>query len=467
MHFGERFISEQVLINRGKYGENRLTPPAVTPWYIQYLLQFKNFFALLLLAGGTLCFIGYGIDPEKDQTNLFLNIVLYIAVTITATFSYLQEAKSEKIMEGFKNMIPKKCKCIRDGKNTVVDAWELVPGDVVDLLDGDSVPADIRVMQANELKVDNSSLTGESEPQDRSTDLAKDAQGNLVMQPLEAGNLLLLYHDYQLGFRRGVVIGSGDRTVMGQIAGLATETSNEASPINIEISKFILLISAVAITLGVAFFIVGFFKYPIIQNVVFMIGIIVANVPEGLLATVTVSLALTAKRMHTKNVLVKNLEAVETLGSTTIIASDKTGTLTQNRMTVMHAWVDNETYLCPPGKNIPDLAVLKQTPADEPYYDESSPAFKRLLQVATLCNNAEFLTKNDDDSYMDLKAEMNNPNFNILKQAATGDASEQGLLKLVQPLNDALETRAACPKIFEIKFNSTRVAIVHSLSGCW
>jgi len=208
--------------------------------------------------------------------------------------------------------------------------------------------------------------------------------------------------------------------------------------------------------LGVVFFIIGLTNgTDIIQNVVFMIGIIVANVPEGLLATVTVSLALTAKRMHTKNVLVKNLEAVETLGSTTIIASDKTGTLTQNRMTVMHVWVDNETYLCPAGKNIPDLAVLSQTPADEPYYDASSPGFKRLLQVATLCNNAEFLTKNDDGSYMDLKAEMNNPNFNILKQAATGDASEQGLLKLVQPLNDALETRAACPKIFEIKFNST------------
>jgi sodium/potassium-transporting ATPase subunit alpha len=459
-HFGctleKGLSSEQVLINRGKYGENRLTPPALTPWYIQFLLQFANFFAALLLAGGTLCFIGYGIDTEKDQTNLFLGIVLYAVVTITATFSYLQEAKSEKIMEGFKNMIPKKCKCIRDGKNTVVDAWELVPGDVVDLLDGDQVPADIRVMSANELKVDNSSLTGESEPQDRSTDLAKDSQGNLVMQPLEASNLCFYTTIINSGSGRGVVIGSGDRTVMGQIAGLATETSNEASPINVEISKFIQLISAVAITLGVVFFIIGLTNgTDIIQNVVFMIGIIVANVPEGLLATVTVSLALTAKRMHTKNVLVKNLEAVETLGSTTIIASDKTGTLTQNRMTVMHVWVDNETYLCPAGKNIPDLAVLSQTPADEPYYDASSPGFKRLLQVATLCNNAEFLTKNDDGSYMDLKTEMNNPNFNILKQAATGDASEQGLLKLVQPLNDALETRAACPKIFEIKFNST------------
>jgi sodium/potassium-transporting ATPase subunit alpha len=276
------------------------------------------------------------------------------------------------------------------------------------------------------------------------------------MQPLEASNLCFYTTIINSGSGRGVVIGSGDRTVMGQIAGLATETSNEASPINVEISKFILLISAVAITLGVVFFIIGLTnRREIIQNVVLMIGIIVANVPEGLLATVTVSLALTAKRMHTKNVLVKNLEAVETLGSTTIIASDKTGTLTQNRMTVMHVWVDNETYLCPAGKNIPDLAVLSQTPADEPYYDASSPGFKRLLQVATLCNNAEFLTKNDDGSYMDLKAEMNNPNFNILKQAATGDASEQGLLKLVQPLNDALEARAACPKIFEIKFNST------------
>ena len=139
---------------------------------------------------------------------MFLGIVLYAVVTITATFSYLQEAKSEKIMEGFKNMIPKKCKCIRDGKNTVVDAWELVPGDVVDLLDGDQVPADIRVMSANELKVDNSSLTGESEPQDRSTDLAKDSQGNLVMQPLEASNLCFYTTIINSGSGRGVVIGS-------------------------------------------------------------------------------------------------------------------------------------------------------------------------------------------------------------------------------------------------------------------
>ena len=462
-HFGctleDGLSNERVLENRAKYGENRLTPPEVTPWYIKFLMQFANFFALLLLGGGVLCFVGYAIDSEKDQTNLYLGVVLFTVVMITATFSFLQEAKSEAIMEGFKSMIPKKCKAIRGGKAVVIDAWELVPGDVVDLNDGDQVPADIRVMRSNELKVDNSSLTGESEPQDRSPELAVDSNGNIVTQPLESTNLCFYTTIINSGSGRGVVIGSGDRTVMGQIAGLATETSGEDSPISKEIKKFIQLISIVAITLGIVFFVVGLTNgTAIIQNVVFMIGIIVANVPEGLLATVTVSLALTAKRMHAKNVLVKNLEAVETLGSTTVIASDKTGTLTQNRMTVQHAWYDNKVYFCPAGKNIPDLKVISepgQTPDGEPFYDQSSEAFQRLLQVATLCNNAEYLTKSEDGSFIDLKAEMMNPNFNILKQPATGDASEQGLLKLVQPLNDALDTRAKYPKLFEIKFNST------------
>ena len=296
-HFGctleNGLSSERVLENRAKYGENRLTPPEVTPWYIKFLMQFKNFFALLLLGGGVLCFVGYAIDSEKDQTNLYLGVVLFTVVMITATFSFLQEAKSEAIMEGFKSMIPKKCKAIRDGKGVVLDAWELVPGDVVDLNDGDQVPADIRVMRSNELKVDNSSLTGESEPQDRTPALTRDAAGNLVTQPLEATNLCFYTTIINSGSGRGVVIGSGDRTVMGQIAGLATETSGEASPINKEIARFIGLISYVAITLGVVFFIVNLTNGTnIIANVVFIIGIIVANVPEGLLATVTVSLSL-------------------------------------------------------------------------------------------------------------------------------------------------------------------------------
>uniref|UniRef100_A0A7S1X1T7 Cation-transporting P-type ATPase N-terminal domain-containing protein n=2 Tax=Eukaryota TaxID=2759 RepID=A0A7S1X1T7_9CHLO len=457
--------SSQVLANRAKYGENRLTPPATTPWYIKYLMQYTNFFALLLIAGGLLCFIAYGVEasakPNPDQTNLWLGVVLIAVVIITATFSYMQEASSDAIMEGFKNMIPKKCKAIRDGTVHVLDAWELVPGDVVTMGDGDQIPADICIKKATDFKVDNSSLTGESEPVDRTTKMAVDDAGNPITQPLEAENLVFYTTIVNSGAATGVVIGTGDRTVMGQIAGLATETSNEATPINIEIKKFIMLISAVAITLGVAFFIIGFvLGTDPISNVVFAIGIIVANVPEGLLATVTVSLALTAKRMHQKNVLVKNLEAVETLGSTTVIASDKTGTLTQNRMTVQHAWYDDKVVKTPSTKNHPQFKTVMSTLGAEAagVVNPNDETFKYLLSCAILCNNSEFILKDPFDDQaptLDLKAELNKPDFNLLQLDCTGDASESGLIKFTQMVEDYAAKRKVCSKIFEIKFNST------------
>lgn len=371
--------------------------PTYAAW-MKFLLQFTNFFALLLLSGGVLCFIAYAID-QSDQTNLYLGVVLIGVVIITATFSHMQESKSEKIMEGFKSLIPKKCKVIRDGTLQIVDAVELVPGDVVNLGDGDQVPADIRIIASTDLKVDNSSLTGESEPQEREAAVPErslDANGKpKPVPPIEATNLVFYTTMINAGSGRGVVVGTGDRTVMGQIAGLATETSAEATPIAKEIKKFIQLISAVAITLGLVFFIIGLaLKTNIIKNVVFAIGIIVANVPEGLLATVTVSLALTAKRMHQKSVLVKNLEAVETLGSTTIIASDKTGTLTQNRMTVQHCWYNGAIHRTPAARNKPQLeAALKAGGGSEPLYDRDDVTFQHLQMVATLCNNSSFITK--------------------------------------------------------------------------
>lgn len=147
------------------------------------------------------------------------------------------------------------------------------------------------------------------------------------------------------GTCRGVVVATGDRTVMGRIANLASGLETSSTPIAREIAHFIHIITGVAIFLGVTFFIIAFtLGYHWIEAVIFLIGIIVANVPEGLLATVTVCLTLTAKRMASKNCLVKNLEAVETLGSTSTICSDKTGTLTQNRMTVAHLWFDNQIF---------------------------------------------------------------------------------------------------------------------------
>mmetsp|Transcript_503 Transcript_503/g.1740 ORF Transcript_503/g.1740 Transcript_503/m.1740 type:complete len:1169 (+) Transcript_503:286-3792(+) len=455
---------EQVLKNREKYGKNELTPPPKTPEWLKFLYEFTNFFSLLLLGGGILCFIGYGIDPDKDQTNLYLGVVLILVVLITATFSYMQEAKSAKIMEGFAKLIPKDCKVTRNGVKSKIDPSELVPGDLVDVSDGDQIPADIRVLKATELKVDNSSLTGESEAQERTPENVND-EGEQIKVALEAKNLIFYTTTVSQGSGVGIVIGTGDTTAMGQIATMTQEQEADDTPIKKEIKKFILLISAIAITLGIIFLAIGFaIGTEPIKNVVFMIGIIVANVPEGLLATVTVSLALTAKRMFKKNVLVKKLEAVETLGSTTVICSDKTGTLTQNRMTVLHCWYDHQIRNTPPAKNLPDLR--QQLAADENAYDINSPSFIKLHRIASLCNNSKFIFADEkDDSgniVLSAKAQQDNfassleePTFNVLGMDMTSDASEQGLMKMAQLVKDRETYHAEYPELIQIKFNST------------
>ena len=210
---------------------------------------------------------------------------------------------------------------------------------------GDNIPADLRILESQEMKVNNASLTGESEdllrkPREYSEE-AKEGE-EVHVNPLEATNMAFFGTACTSGSAEGIVVATGDRTVIGQIANLAQSASAGDTPLSKEIHRFIKIISAVAIFLGVVFFVFGLFTFDIITNIVFAIGIIVANVPEGLLATVTVSLALTAKRMAVKKVLVKNLESVETLGSTSCICSDKTGTLTQNVMTVSHMWYNNE-----------------------------------------------------------------------------------------------------------------------------
>lgn len=190
------------------------------------------------------------------------------------------------------------------------------------------------------MKVNNASLTGE--PIDIEIDTEMDPHEFIM----ETKNACFFGTACTAGSGTGICIRTGDRTVIGQIANLASEAVAEETPLAIEIERFIKIISAIAITLGIVFFCFGLATYDIIQNMVFAIGIIVANVPEGLLATVTVSLALTAQRMASKMVLVKNLESVETLGSTSCICSDKTGTLTQNRMTASHMFVNRQTLDC-------------------------------------------------------------------------------------------------------------------------
>ncbi|MBN3293794.1 AT12A ATPase, partial [Polypterus senegalus] len=410
-------------------GPNVLTPPKGTPEIVKFLRQMISGFSLLLWAGAVLCWIAYGVQvsqaPDVPRDNLYLGVVLAGVVILTGCFAYFQEAKSTNIMASFRNMVPQQALVWRDGEKKQILASELVVGDLVEIKGGDRIPADVRVISAQGCKVDNSSLTGESEPQSRSPELTHE-------NPLETKNIGFYSTTCLEGTATGLVISTGDQTIIGRIACLASGVGDEKTPIAVEIEHFVHIVGGFACSVGVIFFVISLgMGYKIMDAIVFLIGIIVANVPEGLIATVTVSLSLTAKRMAKKNCLVKNLEAVETLGSTSIICSDKTGTLTQNRMTVAHLWFDNEI-------------VSADTSEDQKNqsFDQSSVTWKHLSRIVALCNRAEFLAKQED--------------VPIMKRAVMGDASETALLKFSEVVyGNVMAYREKNKKVCEIPFNST------------
>ncbi|XP_076838511.1 sodium/potassium-transporting ATPase subunit alpha-1-like isoform X2 [Brachyhypopomus gauderio] len=411
-------------------GPNALTPPPATPEWVKFFRQLFGGFCTLLWIGSFLCFTAFTIqfttENEPESDNLYLGIVLAAIVVVTGFFSYYQESKSSKIMDSFKNLVPHQALVIRDGKKKNINAEEVVAGDLVEINGGDRVPADLRIISAHGCKVDNSSLTGESEPQTRTPDFSNE-------NPLETRNIVFFSTNCLEGTARGIVINTGDHTVMGRIAILASSLEGGKTPIAKEIEHFIHIITVVAVCLGLGFFVLSLILgYGWLEAVIFLIGIIVANVPEGMLATVTVCLTLTAKRMAKKNCLVKNLEAVETLGSTSTICSDKTGTLTQNRMTVAHMWFDNQIHEADTTENQSGTS-----------FDRSSLTWSALARVSGLCNHAEFHSDQTKEK-------------SILKRDTSGDASDSALLKCIELCYGSVkEMRDNYPKLAEIPFNSS------------
>ena len=320
--------------------------------------------------------------------------MLAVVVFVTGCFSYSQTSKAASLMDDFKNFIPKVCQVIRDGQLQEKESATLVPGDIVEVKGGDQVPADLILFATNEMKVNNASLTGEAEELLRS----KDERNENVF---ESANVAFFGTNCTNGLGTGIVFRTGDNTAIGLIAGLTDAAETKQTPLSHEIERFILLISAVAVVLGVSFFLYGLIivEYAPVDMLVFAIGIIVANVPEGLLATVTVSLALTAKRMSVKMVLVKNLESVETLGSTSCICSDKTGTLTQNRMTVsqmfinrrvINAEVNMETYRKDVAAEIAKGDEGAPDKVKAPEYSQDDELFMTLIKTLALSTTTLF-----------------------------------------------------------------------------
>jgi sodium/potassium-transporting ATPase subunit alpha len=322
-----------------------------------------NFFAVLLWLGAGLSFISERLSPGEGS--LYIGMALAGVVILNAVFTFIQEYHSEKIIESFRRMMPETIDVLRDGSRQRLQTREVVPGDVIYLTEGDKIPADSRLIRENSLKVDHSSLTGESEPQLRKLECTHD---NI----LESRNMVFSGTSVQSGNGIALVYSTGMDTQIGRIADLTKQTEDVVSPLRRELNHFIRIISAIAIILGLSFFAVSILAGdPFTVSMIFAIGIIVANVPEGLLPTVTLSLSMASKKMAGKMALIKKLESVETLGSTTVICTDKTGTITENRLSV------NTLFLNLDERNVHERGI------------ERLSGIGILFRIVVLCNNAE------------------------------------------------------------------------------
>jgi calcium-translocating P-type ATPase len=306
-------------------GHNVIVRRRERRWPEELVKQVTHPLALLLWVAAALAFAA--ATPA-------LGIAIVAVIVLNAVFAFAQERQAERAVEALAGYLPVEATVVRDGRTSRVDATGLVPGDLLLLTEGDRVPADARLLEGG-LEIDLSTLTGESQPVYRSADL-RDLTGPLV----EARHLVFSGTGCVGGEARAVVFATGMRTELGRIAALSERVDVELSPLEQEVRRVAWLIGVVAVIVGLAFLPIGWLVagLPLQDAVTFAIGLIVANVPEGLLPTITLALAIGVAQLARRGALVKRLSAVETLGSTTVICTDKTGTLTENRMRAVRAW---------------------------------------------------------------------------------------------------------------------------------
>jgi len=326
---------EEVMAARETHGPNVLTPPVRLPLWALFLLQFLNLFMLLLLTASLLAFIAYVIDPS-DLSNLYLGVLLLIVVVVTCYETFAQEAKSEELMEGFRKLVPERAYVHRGGLLIQVGSEELVRGDILQLKTGDKVPVDARIVFHRGLKLDQSLVTGESEAVEGSVEARSE-------NPLEAGNLVFRGSLVVDGSCLAITIRTGDGTLMGKMVNMTAEAGgDQKSTLKADIEDFVYKISAFALLQAVVIFAIGLGRGldPLQIFVQGFIVVVVANIPQGLPTTITASLYIVAERMAKQRVFVKKLDVIETLGSVSLIATDKTGTLTLNQMQVSDVWLN-------------------------------------------------------------------------------------------------------------------------------
>lgn len=406
-----------------QYGYNELPEPTRRSLLLRFIDQLTHFMALLLWVAGILAFISN--TPE-------LGWAIWAVIWINAAFSFWQEYQAEQALAALKRVLPVQVKVYREGILQTILARELVPGDVIQLEEGDRISADARLVASQSFYVDVSVLTGESLP------VSRQAEPILTepIPPAEVANLIFAGSTVAAGRGTAVVHATGAQTEFGQVAHLTASVKREASTLEVQITKIVQLITVLAVGMGVTVFLLSYLLIgmDVKESFIFGIGIIVANVPEGLLPTVSLALAIAVQRMAQRNALVRRLSAVETLSATTVICTDKTGTLTKNEMTVCALWI--------PTASVIEVTGVGYAPQGELRIPDSVAAWKveLLLAGAALCSNAKLIHPAGSSQWQEI-----------------GDPTEAALL--VAALKAGLDLEALqqrSPRLREIPFDSRR-----------
>ena len=406
----EGLKSEEIEERRKKYGFNELKAKKKKTILVKFLEQFKDFMIIILIIAA----IVSGVIGYLQNEGITDSIIILIVVIINAIIGVAQESKAEKSLEALQKLSSHVAKVIRDGKLVVMPSKELVPGDIVIIETGDYVPADLRIIEATNLKAQEASLTGESVPVEKNTEAISDEKVGIG----DRTNMLFSSSLITYGRGKGIVVETGMNTEVGKIANIINSTDETETPLQEKLNKLGKTLGVGALVICAVIFVIGLLygKNPL-DMFMTAVSLAVAAIPEGLAAVSTIVLAIGVQRMVKKHAIVKKLPAVETLGSATVICSDKTGTLTQNKMTVQRIFYNNKLL---------DINKIDLKQEDE--------TLERLVHISMLCNDTKISTDNQ----------------------LTGDPTETALVDMGFKLDFEPSLFEQMPRLKEIPFDSDR-----------
>ena len=399
--------SKQVEENKSKYGENELQEKKKEPLIKKFIAQFKDFSIIVLIIAAIVSGV-VGVAQGEGFTD---TIIILIVVLLNAVIGVAQESKAEKSLEALRKLSEHAAKVVRDGKEQVIPARELVPGDLVIIETGDYVSADLRIIEAVNLKSQESSLTGESVPVEKSTEAIKGEEIGIG----DRVNMLFSSSLITYGRGKAIVVETGMNTEVGKIAGILNNTEKQETPLQRRLNSLGKTLGIAALAICAFIFVLGLLQgKDVISMFMTAVSLAVAVIPEGLVAVSTIVLAIGVQKMVKKNAIVKKLPAVETLGSSTVICSDKTGTLTQNKMTVEKVFCNDVTA---------DVNKV-----------ETTEDFNKLVYNCMLCNDSRMLETGE----------------------LAGDPTETALIDMAFNLEYQEAIVRENPRVEEVPFDSNR-----------